>query len=527
MAAAVTIAAGRVTEIPVGKLKHDDTQPRQSIDKASLGDLVASIKAQGILQPLTVRKNGAGLIVVMGHRRLEAAKIAGLKRVPCILRADDDDAVGRGLAQVAENSARASLSQMDLGHWLAGLKRNDPRLTPNDLAARCAKAGLKAITKAQIDQLIALTKLPEWAQGMVGRGEMEPGAAARLLEVSALPAVLTDAEKGITQRIRNFGAADGREVQQCIRNGLDKVGIDLTKIEHWYNEQCVLFAWKTRCKGCEHLKQFNGGAWCLNAKLFKEHQAEAKAAGLGPGGKRPQAEKARDPATGRVVSDERAGEIKAEQREKSLTEKARDYLHAHLARRLMPAIATSYVTEFTLVVWAALGRPGADGSRGVPGVRFADGAGTAADSQEIRSIDSLLTGQIRVGDGRAAAAQEILCSLPWRETLVLARHLLGADLVKCWTLDADFLDLFRKAELAHLAVQHAIDLPEGRRSWDALKGSDIKDAILAQPEKITHPAVLVDLYAKVDEPYVRWSQRDDKDWEGAEDPEEDDQPGDE
>jgi hypothetical protein len=69
-----------------------------------------------------------------------------------------------------------------------------------------------------------------------------------------------------------------------------------------------------------------------------------------------------------------------------------------------------------------------------------------------------------------------------------------------------------KAELAHLAQVHKIDLPEGRRSWDALKGAEIKAAFMAQREKWLRPALLADLYqSEIGPPYVPWHQCGDSD----------------
>lgn len=72
-----------ITEIKTSKLKHHPNNPRESYD--DIAELTASIKEQGILQPLTVRRTAGGYSVIAGNRRMEAAKAAGLDTVPCII----------------------------------------------------------------------------------------------------------------------------------------------------------------------------------------------------------------------------------------------------------------------------------------------------------------------------------------------------------------------------------------------------------------------------------------------------------
>ena len=83
----------RVRYIPINDIRPNPQQPRRRFDSESLQELAASIAAYGILQPLTVRQQGAVYELVAGERRWRAARIAGLRQVPCLLaRVDEEDA---------------------------------------------------------------------------------------------------------------------------------------------------------------------------------------------------------------------------------------------------------------------------------------------------------------------------------------------------------------------------------------------------------------------------------------------------
>ena len=102
--------SARVRYIPINDIRPNPQQPRRRFDSESLQELAASIAAYGILQPLTVRQQGAVYELVAGERRWRAARIAGLRQVPCLLaRVDEEDAA---LLALIEN-----LQRRDLDCW--------------------------------------------------------------------------------------------------------------------------------------------------------------------------------------------------------------------------------------------------------------------------------------------------------------------------------------------------------------------------------------------------------------------------
>jgi ParB/RepB/Spo0J family partition protein len=505
-----TILPGVVTLVEIKSLKPDPGQPRQAFDEASLLALADNIRERGVQQPLLVRSLGAGgLQIVDGERRWRAAKLAKLKSVPVLL-VDVGELDQLRLDQVSVNQLREQLKPMELARVLKGLR--DAGKTTNDIAATLAKQGLPAMRPAAIDELADLTALPDWAQAMVNAEQVEPKDAARLLPILELKGVEKPLEKSMRRSIGYTGKLLGHQVRHSGEVALKEAGgTNLGNIDSWSERPVVHFAWKTRCKGCEHLQRWGGGAFCMSRKTFEEHNQEAKDAGLLPGGKRPQKRAEPKPGSAEDLRVAEAAAEKAEQRERSLAEKARDYLHARLCVALIEEVPKRTELQGALVLWRALGSPG---SRGTRGARPID-AGLPTD----RSLEEI-AGQCtpyQLADFRLTAALNILNELPWRETHALARLIWGNDLHTVWNLDREFLDLFRKSELVRLAVTHGCDPGEGRL-WDRMKGEDIKDALLAEHDKLLRPQILADLYqGEIEPPYKPWRPGDDEDEDDEDD----------
>ena len=111
----------RVQYVSLSQLAPNPQQPRRSFDEAALRELADSIRAYGILQPLTVRRVGSGYQLVAGERRMRAARIAGLREVPCLVaQVDEQDA---GMLALIENLQRRDLDYMEEAAAIARLLR--------------------------------------------------------------------------------------------------------------------------------------------------------------------------------------------------------------------------------------------------------------------------------------------------------------------------------------------------------------------------------------------------------------------
>ena len=113
--------SSRVRYIPINDIRPNPQQPRRRFDQDGLRELSESIAAYGILQPLTVRAQSGGYELVAGERRWRAARMAGLRQVPCLLaRVDEEDAA---LLALIENLQRRDLDYMEEASAIARLLR--------------------------------------------------------------------------------------------------------------------------------------------------------------------------------------------------------------------------------------------------------------------------------------------------------------------------------------------------------------------------------------------------------------------
>jgi len=166
---------GAVTEIEVARIESNPMQPRRDFPSESLQELTESIVRDGILQPLVVRSKGRGYQLVVGERRLRAAKMAGLERVPAKIFADLDDNRMLELALV-ENLQREDLNPIDLANGLQELTDRF-KFTQEQVAEKIGKQ------RATVTNLLRLLRLPKEIQNSVRSGELSMGHARALLAV--------------------------------------------------------------------------------------------------------------------------------------------------------------------------------------------------------------------------------------------------------------------------------------------------------------------------------------------------------
>jgi ParB family chromosome partitioning protein len=166
-------ASGGPAMLPVEEIGPNPHQPRTRFDDETLGELAASIKATGVLQPLLVRRDPAGgYQLIAGERRLRAAALAGLDRVPAIVR-DVNDSEMVELALI-ENIQRENLNPIDEAKAFRTLTV-DLKLTHEQVSERVGKG------RVSITNSLRLLGLPVEVQDMVSRGTLSSGHARALL----------------------------------------------------------------------------------------------------------------------------------------------------------------------------------------------------------------------------------------------------------------------------------------------------------------------------------------------------------
>lgn len=141
------LETGRVVFLPVRSIRPNPMQPRQVFDQETLEELAESISRHGILQPLSVRRQGNLYELIAGERRLRAAKLAGLEEVPCLLMSMDENQ--SALVALVENLQRKDLDYIEEARGLARLMQLSG-LSQEQTAAKVGKSQSAVANKLRL-----------------------------------------------------------------------------------------------------------------------------------------------------------------------------------------------------------------------------------------------------------------------------------------------------------------------------------------------------------------------------------------
>ena len=155
-------------QVEVERIVANSLQPRGWFDEAKIDELAASVRDQGILQPLVVRHRGNGYELIAGERRLRAAVKAGLKAVPVIVReANDNEALQLALV---ENLQREDLNPVEEARAFERL-HEEFGLKQDEIADRVGKS------RSTVANSVRLLALPQELQQEIARGRLSMGQA--------------------------------------------------------------------------------------------------------------------------------------------------------------------------------------------------------------------------------------------------------------------------------------------------------------------------------------------------------------
>lgn len=211
-----TQAQSPLTQILVSEIEPNKFQPRREFPDESIRALAQSIKESGVIQPIIVRKKsgiaGAGYELIAGERRLRAAVLAGLEKIPAIVREVSD--LESAQWALVENVQREDLNAIDKGLALAAL---------------CARFGLTqqqagervGLDRSSVANLIRLTELPAAVRALIAEGKLSAGHGKALLSVGDLrrvePLAARAAQEGWS--VRRLEMACGQESDLALSAG--------------------------------------------------------------------------------------------------------------------------------------------------------------------------------------------------------------------------------------------------------------------------------------------------------------------
>ncbi len=159
-------------ELPVERIQRGEYQPRKHFDEEALNELAESIRAQGVVQPIVVRREGSHYELIAGERRWRAAQIAGLQTIPAVIR--DIDSQSAAAVALIENIQREDLNPLEEATALQRLI-DEFDLTHMQVAEAVGRS------RVAVSNLLRLLELAEPVKDMVNKGLLSMGHARALL----------------------------------------------------------------------------------------------------------------------------------------------------------------------------------------------------------------------------------------------------------------------------------------------------------------------------------------------------------
>ncbi len=211
-----------VIEIDIHELQANPLQPRGAITPESLVDLVDSIKEHGILEPLVVAKTPAGYQIIAGERRWRASKLAGLLKVPVIIR----ETTPKGMLEMAlvENVQRIDLNALDRAKGFERLQA-EFGLSTSEISVRIGKS------VAFVSNSIRLLTLPDALKDGLLSSQISEGHARALSAIDD-QSLMVEAYKIILRESGSVRRAEdlARRMKQKSKQPVEKHGVNLNKL---------------------------------------------------------------------------------------------------------------------------------------------------------------------------------------------------------------------------------------------------------------------------------------------------------
>ena len=200
-----------IIDINLDELRANPYQPRKVFNDEALNDLALSIKEHGVFQPIIVKKSIKGYEIIAGERRVRASKIAGLKKIPAIIRNLNDEQMME--IALLENLQRENLTSIEEAE--AYRKMIDQLdLTQEELAKKVGKS------RSHITNILGLLRLPKEVQEMVAKNKLSMGHARVLSKLDDEEKIILMAKEIVEKKI------PVREIEQESEKEAKKVKIE-------------------------------------------------------------------------------------------------------------------------------------------------------------------------------------------------------------------------------------------------------------------------------------------------------------
>ena len=163
-------------EVDIGLIDRNPEQPRKNFNEDALNELADSIKSFGVVQPIIVRENNGRYVIIAGERRWRAARIAGLKKVPCLVKEYSKQEISE--IAIIENLQREDLNPIESARAIKNLI-DEFHLTQDEVADKIGKS------RPAVANTIRLLTLPEAIINLVEANKISAGHARALLSLDS------------------------------------------------------------------------------------------------------------------------------------------------------------------------------------------------------------------------------------------------------------------------------------------------------------------------------------------------------
>ncbi len=203
-----------LVELGIDQIDPTEDQPRRMFNENKLNELAQSIKTNGIIQPIVVRRNGLRFQIIAGERRWRAAQRAGLHQIPCIIKEVAEESILE--LSLIENIQREELNPIEEANAYRKLL-DQLNITQEEIAKRVGK------DRTSITNSLRLLKLPQEIQKLVEEDKLSMGHARALLSLDS-----PDDQKSLAADVINKGLSV-RETERLAREVQDKQPANLER----------------------------------------------------------------------------------------------------------------------------------------------------------------------------------------------------------------------------------------------------------------------------------------------------------